>query len=231
MAAALPPVTVLGINETRRGKPVWVQDPDTHRSLQVCDRWHTGFVDAAGSGGLHAQVEDRCAAVVTAWVSAQPQAWRLGITHAAIDLSTSHAKAVREGLPHAVLVGHRFPIIRLANDTVTAVRPGVIRAHEERRGRSTGPAWQVRRRLLTAHEHLRPHAFTKMRNTLVDTSGPGKKILHTHVVKEELRTLLTLFGTHPERHLPRRALHKYYASAPASGAPEIHPLATTIETW
>jgi transposase len=55
--------------------------------------------------------------------------------------------------------------------------------------------------------------------------------LHAHVAKEELRTLLTLFGTHPERHLPRRALHSIYASATASGAPEIHPLATTIETW
>ena len=29
----------------------------------------------------------------------------------------------------------------------------------------------------------------------------------------------------------RRALHHFYASAAASGAPEIHRLATTVETW
>jgi len=31
LAAPLPPVKVLGIDETRRGKPVWAQDPDTGR--------------------------------------------------------------------------------------------------------------------------------------------------------------------------------------------------------
>jgi transposase len=107
----------------------------------------------------------------------------------------------------------------------------VIREHEGRRGRSTDPAWQVRRRLLTAHERLRPQAFAKMWNTLVDTGGPGQEILHAYVVKEDLRTLLTLFGTHPERHLLRRALHRFYASAAATDAPEIHRLATTVETW
>jgi len=62
----------------------------------ACDRWHTGFVDAAGSGGLLAQVEGRSAAVVTAWLKAQPEVWRRGITHVAIDLSASYAKGVRE---------------------------------------------------------------------------------------------------------------------------------------
>ena len=31
LAAPLPPVTVLGIDETRRGKPVWTRDADTGR--------------------------------------------------------------------------------------------------------------------------------------------------------------------------------------------------------
>jgi transposase len=56
MAAALPPVTVLGIDETRPGTPIWVQDADTKRWVLVCDRWHTGFVDAARTDGLLAQV-------------------------------------------------------------------------------------------------------------------------------------------------------------------------------
>ncbi len=54
-------------------------------------------VTAPGTGGLLAQAEDRSAAVVTAWLTAQPQGWRRGITHVAIDLSASYAKAVREG--------------------------------------------------------------------------------------------------------------------------------------
>jgi len=73
LAAPAPAVRVLGIDETRRGKPIWTQDPDTHRWQLACDRWHTGFVDAAGTGGLLAQVQGRSAAVVTAWLRAQPR--------------------------------------------------------------------------------------------------------------------------------------------------------------
>ncbi len=72
----LPQVTVLGIDETRRGKPKWAQDPVTHRWAVVADRWHTGLVDAAGTGGLLGHVEGRTAALVTTWLQAQPQSWR-----------------------------------------------------------------------------------------------------------------------------------------------------------
>ena len=43
LAAPLPPVSVLGIDETRRGKPIWAQDPDTRRWVLAADRWHTGL--------------------------------------------------------------------------------------------------------------------------------------------------------------------------------------------
>jgi transposase len=43
LAAPLPPVKVLGMDETRRGKPAWAMDPDSKRWVLVCDRWHTGL--------------------------------------------------------------------------------------------------------------------------------------------------------------------------------------------
>jgi len=57
---------VLGIDEPRRGKPIWARDPHRKRRVLACDRWHTGFVDAAGTGGLLARVEDRTRAA-TIW--------------------------------------------------------------------------------------------------------------------------------------------------------------------
>ncbi len=114
---------------------------------------------------------------------------------------------------------------------MTAVRQRVIREDQGRHGHKTDPAWRVRRRLLTAHERLRPETFARMWNALADTGTPGQEILHAYVVKEELRTLLALSGTHPEPPILRRALHHFYASAAASDAPEIHRLATTIEAW
>jgi transposase len=200
LAAPLPPVKVLGIDETRRGKPVWAQDPDTKLWVLACDRWHTGFVDAAGTGGLLAQVEGRTSAATIAWLNAQPQPWRAGITHVSIDLSASYAKAVREALPDAVLVADRFHLVQLANKMVTDVRQRVIRETEGRRGRKTDPAWTARRRLLTAHERLRPETFANMWNSLIDTGDPGVQILQAYTVKEDLRSLLALSGTNPEPH-------------------------------
>jgi len=76
-----------------------------------------------------------------------------------------------------------------------------------------------------------PRTFTKMWNSLVQTGDPGLKILHAYLVKEDLRALLALSGTNPERHLLRARLDTFYCRAAASSSPEVHRLATTIETW
>jgi transposase len=231
LAAPLPPVKVLGIDETRRGRPVFAQDPDTKRWVLVCDRWHTGFVDAAGTGGLLAQVEGRTSAATIAWLNAQPQSWRAGITHVTTDLSASYAKAVRDALPGAVLVADRFHVVQLANQMVTDVRQRVIREAEGRRGRKTDPAWAARRRLLTAQERLRPETFVKMWNSLIDTGDAGVQILQAYIVKEELRALLALAGANPERRVIRARLDSFYQQAAATDAPEAQRLAATVEAW
>jgi len=231
LAAPLPVVRVLGIDETRRGKPVWSPDPDTGRWVLAHDRWHTGFVDSAGAGGLLAQVEGRSAAVVTAWLADQPAGWREQITHVTTDLSASYAKAVRDGLPHAVLVADRFHVIHLANAMLTAVRQRVVRETQGRRGRAVDPAWQVRRPLLTAHERLRPATFTTMWNALIDTGDAGIEILGAYVVKEDLRALLALSGTNPDRAVIRNRLFTFYNRAAASTSPEVHRRAATVDAW
>jgi transposase len=43
LAAPLPKVKVLGMDETPRGRTVFAQDPDTGRWVLVRDRWHTGL--------------------------------------------------------------------------------------------------------------------------------------------------------------------------------------------
>jgi transposase len=147
------------------------------------------------------------------------------------DLSASYAKAVRDGLPHAVLVADRFHVIHLANAMLTAVRQRVVRETQGRRGRAVDPAWQVRRRLLTAHERLRPATFTTMRNALIETGDAGIEILGAYVVKEDLRALLALSGTNPDRAVIREQLFTFYNRAAASTSPEVHRLAATVEAW
>lgn len=235
LAAPLPPVSVLGIDEIRRGKPRWVQDPDTQRWRKVADRWLTGLIDAAGTGGLLAHVPGRAAAGVVDWIQAQPDSWRTGISHVCIDLSGSYAKVIADALPEAVVVADRFHLVRLANDMLTQVRQDATREHRGRRGRVRDPEWVNRRRLLTGHERLREPAFATMWNTLIDEGDLGVDILHAYTVKELLRSLLALAPT-PGTAVPNRGeishrLWKFNTQAAACDIPAVHRLATTIETW
>ena len=207
------------------------RDPDTGRWVLTRDRWHTGVVDSAGTGGLLAQVAGRSASVVSTWLLAQPAPWRDAITHVTIDLSASFAKGARDGLPNAIQVADRYHLVQLANDTTTVVRQRTVREHEGRRCCKVDPAWRVRRRFLTAHERLRPETFTKVWNALIDTGEAGIDILGAYVVKEDLRSLLALAGTHPDRTQICRRLTTFYDHAAVSSAPEVHRLAATVDRW
>jgi len=104
---------------------------------QVLQDQPDSTVDAAGTGGLLAQVESRASAATIKWLNAQPEYWRAGITHVAIDLSAAYAKTVRDALSAAVLVADRFHVGSLANDMLTQVRQRIIR--ETRAGAAGRP--------------------------------------------------------------------------------------------
>ena len=231
LTAPLPPVCVLGIDETRRGKIKWEQDPVTGRWRVAHDRWHTAIVDAAGTGGLLAHIDGRTAARVAEWLLAQPNPWRAGVTHVTIDLSASYLRAVTDALPDAVVVADRFHLVRLANDMLTEVRQRATRDVRGRRGRKKDPEWAGRRRLLTAHERLTPASFATLWNSLIQAGEPGVGILHAYTVKENLRQLLQLAGTQPDREAISQRLWRFYSQAASSTSPEVHRLAATIEAW
>ena len=99
-----PPVRVLGIDETRRGKGRYEVETSTGVKVWV-DRFDTGLVDLDGTGGLFAQVNGRNSAAVIAWLEEQDPDWRAAITHVSMDTSATYARAARLALPHAI--GHR----------------------------------------------------------------------------------------------------------------------------
>lgn len=207
------------------------QDPLTRRWFVVADRWHTGILDAAGSGALLAHIEGRSAAKVAEWITAQPEPWRIGVTHVTIDLSASYLRAVTDALPHAVVVADRFHLVRLANDMLTEVPQHATRQVRGRRGRTRDPQWAGRRKLLIGHERLDSASFAKLCNALIDAGNPGIEILHAYTVKESLRHLLALSGTNPERSLIRERLWRLYEQAATSTSPEVHSFAATVEQW
>ena len=149
------PVAVLGIDETRRGKPRWRQCTDTARWMRV-DPWDTGFVDLSGDQGLLGQREGRTSAAVIDWLAERSPEFRERIEFVAIDPAAVYAKAIRTPglLPNATIVVDHFHLVKLANDAVTKVRRRVTWDLKDRRGRKIDPEWANRRRLLTARERL-----------------------------------------------------------------------------
>ena len=224
------PVRVLGIDETRRGKPRWTRDVDGRRWVRV-DPWDTGFVDLSSDQGLLGQVEGRTSKAVTDWLTTQGKQFRTEITHVVIDPSAAYAAAVTtELLANATLVVDHFHLIKLANDAVTGVRRRVTFDAHGRRGRKQDPEWANRRRLLTARERLSDRSFAKMWNALID-NDPTSEILTAYIAKEELRALLACAREDADDSEVRRRLYRFYTWCAEANIPELTRLAATIETW
>jgi transposase len=89
------PTPVLGIDETRFGRPRWVRgDGGWVRT----EPWETGFVDLAGSQGLLGQVEGRTSRCVLDWLADRGEAFRAAVQVVALDPSAPYAAAVRQAL-------------------------------------------------------------------------------------------------------------------------------------
>jgi transposase len=131
------PVVVVGIDETRRGKPKWETCPLTGTRSWV-DRWDTGVVDISGSQGLLGQVNGRAAKPVADWLTARDPDWKAGIRFVAIDMSVVYAKAARDALPDAQLLVDRFHLVKRANEMVDAVRRRTTQAYRGRRDHRSG---------------------------------------------------------------------------------------------
>ena len=229
--AELPEVSVLGIDETRRGRTRWEQDPDTGKWQLTRDRWHTGFVDALGTGGLLGQVEGRTVADVLAWLSTTPLTWRQHIRYVAIDMSATYRAAMRTGLPDAIVVVDHFHVVQLANKMLSLVRRRTTAQVRGRRGRATDPEWKARRRPLRNREDLTDEQFERMWNPLLDEGKIGQILLTAWIAKESLRTLLALARTGADRHRIGHARWRFLTWCADSDIPEVRTLATTVDRW
>ena len=223
------PPAVLGIDETRRGRPKWVQDPDTGR-WERTERFETNFTSLAGGGRLLGQVAGRTGKAVTGWLDDRGQCWKDQVKFVAIDPCAVYRSAIEGALPQALIVVDHFHLVRLANQAVTRVRQRVTRERLGRRGMKTDPAWANRRRLLRARERLSDRAFTRMWNEIT-ANEPTGQLLATWIAKEELRALLALARTHPARSEISNRLFRFYDWCRRADVPEVTTLAETIEAW
>jgi transposase len=222
-----PPV-VLGIDETRRGAPKWVQD-ETGRWVRT-ERFETNFTDLTGHGRLLGQVAGRTGKAVTGWLEDRGPAWKDQVKFVAMDPCAVYRSAVERALPQAVIVVDHFHLVRLANQAITKVRQRVTRQVTGRRGTSRDPAWANRRRLLRARERLTTEQFNRMWEEILTQEATGE-LLATWIAKEELRYLLSRARTQAPRSEISNRLFAFYDWCARADVPEVTRLARTIEAW
>jgi transposase len=235
LAGPMAVVDVLGIDETRRGRPRWHKDPDTGEYVLDADRWHTGFVDVSGDQGMLGQVEGRTADDASYWLHQAGPAWRQRVRVVVIDMCTIYASAIRRMLPHAVLAVDPFHVVQLATKMVGDVRRRAVREKYGRRGRSGDTEYGCKNLLVKNLEHLRPDQLEK----IIDVLGRdrhGQQILAAWIAKEKLRDLIrlraTFTGSTPAPSQIRHALADFYSwCADHDDIPEIATLAKTIDRW
>jgi transposase len=235
LAAPLAPVTCLGIDEHRRGRPRWRIDEDTGEYLLLADRWHTCFFDLSGDQALLGQVEGRTADDAAYWLWQAGPAWRDAVQVVAIDMCSIYKSAVRRMLPQATLVADLFHVVQLAVKVTGDVRRRVVRRKYGRRGRSGDPEYGVKGLLVRNLEHLSPAQFAKVMGTLGDDRD-GQEILAAWIAKEKLRDVINLrarvTGSAPCERAVRDRLFTFYDwCAQHDDIPELASLARTISRW
>ena len=239
VSGVLPPVSVLGIDDHRRGKPLYHRDSTTGAWVADADRWQTVFVDSAGGHGLLGQAEGRAGADAAAWLAAQDPTWRAGVTHVTIDMSTVYKSVVTTSglLPNATLIVDAFHVIQLANTMIGDVRRRVTFEHYGRRGHATDPEYTIKNLLVRGKEKLSDRARNKLLCTLADLGDGGRQLGAAWRAKELLRAVIALSPNRTKvattGHQLRRAFEAFFLFCGTIGAtiPEIQTLAQTISTW
>jgi len=216
---------VLGIDETRRGRPRWSRNDDG--GWNRLERFETNFVDLSGSGGLLGQTAGRTSKSVVAWLDERGEDWKAHVEFVAIDPCAAYRSAVQHALPHARLIADHFHLDRLAGQMVTDVRQRVLREQLGRRGRTTDPAWANRRLLLRAGDRLSPRALDRLKASFTESSDPTGEVRAAWGVKERFRMLLTA----TDRSTIADRLHRFHETVLAADLPEATRLAHTVDAW
>ncbi|MFJ9376239.1 ISL3 family transposase [Streptomyces sp. NPDC101455] len=226
----------IGIDETRRGKPVWKQNPGTGKWELIADAWHVGFVDATGRRGLFGQVEGRNAASVADWLSAQPAAWRKQVHYVAIDLCATFRAAIRTALPGATVVVDAFHIVQLAQRHLADLRRRLTWKHHGRRAHKGDAIYTVRKLLRRNKEDLTPGQLVLLKTELTQIGTYGRHIHEAWQAKELLRDLLRLTARHAHVTADRSAIsaarYRFQSiCADRPHLPELITLAETVDQW
>ncbi len=176
----------LGIDEHRYRSVRWFRNPAG--GWRRFEPWMSTLVDLDTSQVLGV-VDGRDSAAVGTWLAQRTAAWRERVEVVAIDPSAPFRKALRQWLPRAAVSVDKFHMVKLGNDTVTAVRQRLLRQHHGRRGRQTDTVWAHRSLLLRGADSLTRRGWERL-DEMFRRDDPTDELGAVWGIKEQLRRLL-----------------------------------------
>jgi transposase len=186
----------------------------------------TGIVALGGRARLLDVIEGRSGKALCGWVSGREQAWRDGITVAALDPFRGYATALRTSLPHAVRVLDAFHVVRLGLDALDQVRRRVQQETLSRRGHAGDPLFGIRRLLRRGCEHHSERSWARMLAGLA-AGDDGEQVGHAWIAAQELRLLYR----ERSRDRAERRLLRWLSDVAEHEIPELVRLARTLDAW
>ena len=163
----------------------------------------------------------------TAWLLAQPEAWRDGIDWGVLDLSGAYRRAFEAALPQARQVADPFHVVRLANGCIDEVRRRTQNDTLGARGRKDDPLWRARRLLIAAHDRLSERGDARLRGLLAAGDPHGEVRLASHANQ----TLRGLYDVDCPQLAERYATELADDLKDASCPPELRRLGRTLARW
>jgi transposase len=205
---------VIGIDETR----FWWREP-----------WLTGIVDLANSD-LIEMVCGRSSQTLREWVCGLTDTERAGVSTVVIDLHAGYRAAIREVLPHAVIVGDRFHFEQLGGRALTDVRRRRIWEQQAHRGRKIDPGWRARHDLLRRPDRLTTNGWSRVIKAMRTDAGDTLEgeLLWAWAARQYFGEIYT---TATDRAHTHRMLIWWYCFIADHPVAELLRFANTVSAW
>ena len=206
--------SVIGIDETR----FWWREP-----------WLTGIVDLANSDLLE-MVCGRSSQTLRDWVLSLTDTEKAGVTTVVIDLHAGYRAAIRDVLPHAVIVGDRFHFEQLTGRAVTDVRRRRIWEQASHRGRKNDPGWRARHDLLRRPDKLTERGWARVHKAMTTDAGDTLEgdLLWAWAARQYFSEI---YATAVDRAHAHRMLIWWFCFIADHPTRELVRLATTVSAW
>jgi transposase len=162
-----------------------------------------------------------------AWITAQPQPFRAGIKHAALDPFRGYANALRDHLPDAIQVLDAFHVVKLGTQVVDEVRRRVQQQTLARRGHKDDPLYKIRGLLRHGVEHLSVKQHARL-NAGLEAGDPTGHVELAWACYQRLRAVYA--GTASLR-TRRKLAEKVLDQLHTCPVPEVARLGRTLRAW